>query len=238
MQIFGLWEKLTSLIFSSNSNTVTIDPGTPSAPRTWTIPDASANFVGDTTTQTLTGKTIDGDDNTVQDLPETALKTVPANASKFFTRDGSGIPESTAKAVPTGDVVGTTDTQTLSAKTLSSPQIDTPTLPEYMDLGHETTPANPAAGFIRLYPKNDNTLYILDSTGTETPIGSGGDPRVTTDLSQADVTVASGTTLAHPFLTIDTGFTYTVTGRLLVAGTLTIDGTVTGAGDVIVTPTS
>ena len=34
----------------------------------------SSNFVGTSDTQTLTGKTIDGDDNTLQDIPSTALK--------------------------------------------------------------------------------------------------------------------------------------------------------------------
>ena len=74
-------------------------------------------FVGTTATQTLTNKTIDGDDNTVQDLPLTAIKTDAGNASKFLERDGSGIPQS-GKSVPTGDVVGTTDTQTLTNKTI------------------------------------------------------------------------------------------------------------------------
>jgi len=68
---------------------------------------------------TLTNKTIDGDNNTVQDLPETAIKTNLSNASKFFTRDASGIPESATKAVPSGTVVGTSDSQTLTNKVLS-----------------------------------------------------------------------------------------------------------------------
>lgn len=42
--------------------------------RTWTVPDADSTFVGTGLTQTLTAKTIDGDDNTVQDLSKTALK--------------------------------------------------------------------------------------------------------------------------------------------------------------------
>ena len=76
----------------------------------------TGDVVGTTDTQTLTNKTIDGDDNTVQDLPLTAIKTEAGDASKFLERDGSGIPQS-GKAVPTGDVVGTSDTQTLTNKT-------------------------------------------------------------------------------------------------------------------------
>lgn len=85
----------------------------------------TGDIVGTSDAQTLTNKTIDGDDNTVQDLPDTAIKTVLANASKFFTRDASGIPTSTAKDVPTGDVVGTSDSQTLTNKTLTSPVLNT-----------------------------------------------------------------------------------------------------------------
>lgn len=66
---------------------------------------------------TLTNKTIDGDDNTVQDLPLTAIKTVVGDASKFLVRDASGIPTS-SNTVPSGTVVGTTDTQTLTGKTI------------------------------------------------------------------------------------------------------------------------
>lgn len=81
--------------------------------------------VGVSDTQTLTGKTIDGDDNTVQDLPLTAIKTNVTDASKFIVRDASGIPVSNSKDVPAGVVVGTTDTQTLTNKTLTAPVIAT-----------------------------------------------------------------------------------------------------------------
>lgn len=48
-------------------------------------------FVEETATQTLTGKTIDGDDNTLLDIPLTAIKTVGANTKRFITRDASGV---------------------------------------------------------------------------------------------------------------------------------------------------
>jgi hypothetical protein len=71
-------------------------------------------------TQSLTNKTIDGDDNFVTDLALTALKTNLTDASKFIVRDASGIPVSNTKAVPSGVVVGTTDSQTLTNKVIDA----------------------------------------------------------------------------------------------------------------------
>lgn len=78
-------------------------------------------------TQTLTHKTIDGDDNTLVDISLGSLKTEPTDANKFLERDAVGDVVS-GKSVPTGDVVGTTDTQTLTSKTLDSPTINNATL--------------------------------------------------------------------------------------------------------------
>jgi hypothetical protein len=37
----------------------------------------------------------------------------------------------------------------------------------FTDIAEVARPANPAAGFLRLYAKADHGLYVLDSTGTE-----------------------------------------------------------------------
>jgi len=81
----------------------------------------TGNIVGTSDSQALSNKTIDGDLNTVQDLALSTLKTNLTDASKFLVRDASGIVISNTKAVPTGDVVGTTDSQALSNKSIQTP---------------------------------------------------------------------------------------------------------------------
>jgi hypothetical protein len=67
--------------------------------------------------ETITNKTIDGDDNTLSDIGIASLKTDLAAASTFISRDASGVVIS-SKAVPAGTVVGHSDTQTLTNKTI------------------------------------------------------------------------------------------------------------------------
>lgn len=168
-----------------------------------TISAPGGAFVDTTSAQTLTNKTIDGDDNTVQDLPITSLKTVIGNADKFLSFDGSGVPVA-SKSVPTGVVVGTTDIQTLTNKTLTAPAISSPTglvkgdvglgnvdntsdatknsatatltnktLGDALTFTQVATPSTPSAGFNKVYPKADGKFYNLNSSGVEKALGSG-----------------------------------------------------------------
>lgn len=99
---------LTAPVISTITNTGTL-----------TLPTSTDTLVGRATTDTLTNKSIDGDTNTISDLALTTLKTT-ANLNVFLQRDGSGIVVDSAKSVPTGDVIGTSDTQTLTNKTIDS----------------------------------------------------------------------------------------------------------------------
>ena len=90
----------------------------------------TGSVVGTTDTQTLTGKTIDGDDNTVQDLAYSAIKSTSRSGSDAtlitgtkgtdgnlsqWNADGDLVD---SKTPPTGDIVGTSDTQTLTNKSI------------------------------------------------------------------------------------------------------------------------
>lgn len=102
---------------SATPNTRTTLVAAQTANRTITLPDGNATLVTTSSTQTLTNKTMDGDDNTFLDIGIASLKTVLADANKFIARNGSGAVVST-NLVPSGTVVGTSDAQTLTNKTI------------------------------------------------------------------------------------------------------------------------
>lgn len=72
---------------------------------------ATGAVVGTTNTQTLSNKTVSASTNTINGF----------TASRFVTSDGSGRAGATqTKAIPSGAVVGDTDTQTLTNKNLTA----------------------------------------------------------------------------------------------------------------------
>lgn len=85
-------------------------------------PDLSA-FITAGSTETLTAKTIDGDSNSLANLGLATLKVEAGEAGKALRRSGTGAVVADV-SLPAGAIVGTSDAQTLSSKTLSSPVLD------------------------------------------------------------------------------------------------------------------
>lgn len=122
---------------------------------------------------TLTNKTIDGDDNTVQDLALSSLKTVLGDADKVIRRNASGVVVSD-NAIPNSSTILTTDaTQILSNKELDQPVMNGQIVSDYIDMEEVAAPGNPTAGTTRYYTKTDGLLYSRDNAGVESPVGSG-----------------------------------------------------------------
>lgn len=102
----------------------------------WTSADYT-NRVTTSNAVTLTGKTIDGDDNTVQDLPYSAIKSTSRSGSdvtlvtgtagtngNFSQWNADGDLVDSIHPAPTGTLTSSDNIQTLSGKTLLSPIID------------------------------------------------------------------------------------------------------------------
>lgn len=96
MKLFGSLKELVAAVFRKDSHEITLRPSqstTYTAARDVQLPpgDAAHVLVSASSTQTLTGKTIDGDDNTLTDISISSLKTEVGDANEVIVRDAGGV---------------------------------------------------------------------------------------------------------------------------------------------------
>jgi hypothetical protein len=134
---------------------------------------AGNSVVGTGTTQTLTNKTIDGDDNTIQDLALTSLKTDVANANKVIRRNASGVVIS-GNDLPNSSVIVTTD----ASQVITNKDIDGGTA---SNSNRITLPKNTRTNLDSLTRKQGTVLYdttsnkvLYDDGSNLKELGSGG----------------------------------------------------------------
>lgn len=136
--------------------------GTPAAPtaasgtNTTQLATTAFVFAERTNSATITNKTISADSNTLSGLA----------ASSFVLSNSSGNIDGSAaqKAIPSGVVVGTTDTQTLTNKTLTSPIISSPTI--------SGTPTAPTAASGTNTTQLATTAFVIAALQAVYPVGS------------------------------------------------------------------
>ena len=152
-------------------------------------------------TQALTNKTFDADGtgNSITNIENADIKAGAAIAraklasgsnSHVVINDGSGVMSSEAQLAKvrggtgadnssvtfpaSGTLVTEAGSQTLTNKTITSAELDTPLIDDYFDINEESAPGTPAAGKVRVYAKSDAKLYKKDDNGVEQEIGAGG----------------------------------------------------------------
>jgi len=159
--------------------------------------------------QVLTNKTIDGDLNTISDIATASLKTRTGSDASVVTGT-AGTTNYVAKwnadgdlvdgsAIPTGAIVGTSDTQTLTAKTLTSPIIDD-TDDGITITSADQTHASPVATIPNIGDAAD-TFVMADTAQTLTNKTIDGDDNTLSDIATsslksvtgADTSVVTGT---------------------------------------------
>lgn len=170
-----------------------------------------------TGTQTLTNKTISADDNTLSGVAASSF--VLSNASGNI--DGSA----TQKAIPSGAVVGTTDTQTLTNKTMSTGSTWSGTAIPVANGGTGATSASGARSNLSAAASGAVTSSGLTmSTGVML-----GRSTASTGAIQ-EITVGSGLSLSAGTLSATAGGGGTVTS--VSAGNGMNFTTITGSGSV------
>jgi hypothetical protein len=204
MKIFGSWKELVKLVFRTDTQEVELQPDsatTYTATRTISLPpgDSNQSLVGTAGSQTLTNKTIVVANNTITTAASGNLTSTELNAALDELQDSIDVSDGnltthisdTSTHGTTGDIVGTTDTQALTNKTINA-DLNTISNIENADIksGAAIDAAKLADGSV------DNTEF--QRLGTAGTAGAGN--LVTTDGTQT----LSGKKLADTTTIVDT----------------------------------
>jgi microcystin-dependent protein len=207
-------------ITNNSASTITISGNYPidltvTGATTATFQPTNGVLVGQSTTDTLTNKTLSG--NTATNL---------VNGSGTFDFNSSGtisVPNATDTLVAksTTDILSN---KTLVSPTINTPNILTPTITSAAIVEQIATPTDPASGYDKLYFKSDDNLYSLTSAGVETQISN-----ITSSSPSGSIMMYGGTSAPSGWLLCDgTSYLRTIYTALFSAiGTAygTADGT-------------
>lgn len=192
------------------------------ADRTVSLPDATDTLVGKSTTDVLTNKSMDGDNNTFSDIGISSLKTELADAAKFILRDGSGNVVS-GNAVPDGTVVGDSDTQVLTNKTIDGTDATgTNTITaDASDITYDNTSSGLTASTSQAaIDEVEGRVDTIESNKIDGPGTHADNVLIKTDGVDTNVSQVTG-------IAIDDSNNVTGVNDLTINGDLTVSGTTT-----------
>ena len=175
---------------TSDENELILSAGDPTADRTITLPDATDTLVGKATTDTLTNKTIDADNNTITNIGPSELSNTAVNPGSY----GS----STAIPTITVDQQGRITSASTAAISTDLTISDDSSTSGIITLGSDTLGFVGGLGITTVLNSGNNTLEVKlsASDGTNgqvlTTDGSGtlSFSDVATDLAESTLTTA------------------------------------------------